>query len=155
ESLRRRRRARDVRLALHARVRGRRRAARTGDHARDLLAAARPVQPAKRLRRRARVRAAPPRAAVALRVRVRPRVRRPAASRARNSGERDGDPRAHRDEDAGPQRRVGAPVNIATKAFAVWRIAFGAYLAAHFAALVPYGAELFGRDGVLPDARVN
>jgi hypothetical protein len=31
----------------------------------------------------------------------------------------------------------------------------GAYLAVHFAHLVPYGRELFSREGVFPEARVN
>ncbi len=36
--------------------------------------------------------------------------------------------------------------------FALLRIALGAYLAAHFAALIPYGTELFSTSGMLPDA---
>ena len=39
--------------------------------------------------------------------------------------------------------------------FAAFRILFGVYLVAHFAALVPYGPELFGRTGVLSDPRLN
>src|SRR5687767_11578047 len=39
--------------------------------------------------------------------------------------------------------------------FAWFRIIFGVYLAVHFAHLVPWGAELFSRDGVLPDAALN
>ena len=39
--------------------------------------------------------------------------------------------------------------------FAMFRIAFGAYLAVHFARLIPWGAELFSRDGVLPKAALN
>ena len=39
--------------------------------------------------------------------------------------------------------------------FTWFRIIFGAYLAFHFAHLVPWGAELFSRDGVLPTASLN
>lgn len=39
--------------------------------------------------------------------------------------------------------------------FAAFRIVLGIYLALHFAALVPYAPELFSRNGVLPDARLN
>ena len=39
--------------------------------------------------------------------------------------------------------------------FAIFRIALGAYLAVHFAHLIPWGAELFSRDGVLPKASMN
>ncbi len=39
--------------------------------------------------------------------------------------------------------------------FAVFRIVFGLYLVIHFAMLLPYGAELFSREGVLPSARLN
>jgi hypothetical protein len=46
-----------------------------------------------------------------------------------------------------------APVT--AKQFAIFRIALGAYLAAHFAHLVPWGAELFSREGVLADAALN
>ncbi|MEJ7809656.1 MAG: hypothetical protein WKG32_04480 [Gemmatimonadaceae bacterium] len=35
--------------------------------------------------------------------------------------------------------------------FALFRIALGSYLATHFALLVPYAPELFGRTGMLPD----
>jgi hypothetical protein len=36
--------------------------------------------------------------------------------------------------------------------FALLRIALGLYLVMHFAALIPYGAELFSTSGMLPDA---
>jgi len=39
--------------------------------------------------------------------------------------------------------------------FALFRIIFGLYLAWHFAALVPIGAELFSGEGVLSDPRLN
>jgi hypothetical protein len=46
-----------------------------------------------------------------------------------------------------------APVT--ARQFAWFRIVFGLYLAVHFAHLVPWGPELFSRDGVLPDASLN
>ena len=46
-----------------------------------------------------------------------------------------------------------APVT--ARQFAWFRIIFGAYLAIHFAHLVPWGAELFSREGVLPRAGLN
>jgi predicted DCC family thiol-disulfide oxidoreductase YuxK len=49
--------------------------------------------------------------------------------------------------------RVVAPVSAAQ--FAMFRIAFGAYLTVHFAYLVPYASELFSRQGVLPRASLN
>lgn len=36
--------------------------------------------------------------------------------------------------------------------YSVFRAVFGVYLATHFARLLPWGAELFSRRGVLPDA---
>ena len=39
--------------------------------------------------------------------------------------------------------------------FALFRIALGLYLALHFAHLVPYGAELFSREGIFPDPGLN
>jgi hypothetical protein len=39
--------------------------------------------------------------------------------------------------------------------FALFRVALGTYLAAHFAHLMPWGAELFSRQGVLPNASLN
>jgi hypothetical protein len=36
-----------------------------------------------------------------------------------------------------------------------FRLLFGGYLAVHFAALVPWGAEVFSSDGVLPDGRLS
>ena len=46
-----------------------------------------------------------------------------------------------------------APVS--GRQFAWFRIAFGAYLAIHFAHLIPWGAELFSHAGVIPDAGLN
>jgi len=39
--------------------------------------------------------------------------------------------------------------------FALFRVVFGIYLVAHFAYLLPYGAEVFSRQGMLPDPSVN
>lgn len=39
--------------------------------------------------------------------------------------------------------------------FIVFRAVFGLYLCQHFAGLLPYGAELFSREGVLADAKLN
>ena len=39
--------------------------------------------------------------------------------------------------------------------FAWFRGIFGAYLAIHFAHLLPWGPELFSRVGVIPAARLN
>jgi hypothetical protein len=44
---------------------------------------------------------------------------------------------------------------ISAAQFAIFRIALGLYLAFHFAQLIPYGAELFSNQGMLPDARLN
>ena len=46
-----------------------------------------------------------------------------------------------------------APVS--GRQFAWFRIAFGVYLAIHFTHLLPWGPELFSRDGVLPDPALN
>ena len=46
-----------------------------------------------------------------------------------------------------------APVT--ARQFAWFRIIFGAYLAIHFAHLVPWGAELFSRQGVIPGANLE
>jgi hypothetical protein len=46
-----------------------------------------------------------------------------------------------------------APVT--PRQFAWFRIIFGAYLAIHFAHLVPWGGELFSREGVIPRASLN
>ncbi len=46
-----------------------------------------------------------------------------------------------------------APVT--ARQFAWFRIVFGLYLAIHFIHLVPWGTELFSRDGLLPSARLN
>jgi hypothetical protein len=42
-----------------------------------------------------------------------------------------------------------------SRLFGLFRIAFGAYLAAHFAALVPYGGEIWSSQGMLPDPTLN
>jgi predicted DCC family thiol-disulfide oxidoreductase YuxK len=39
--------------------------------------------------------------------------------------------------------------------FAAFRVIFGLYLCRHFAGLLPYGAELFSREGVLADSSLN
>lgn len=39
--------------------------------------------------------------------------------------------------------------------FSFFRIAFGLYLLWHFAALLPYGKEIFSREGMLPDPALN
>jgi hypothetical protein len=44
---------------------------------------------------------------------------------------------------------------ISAMQFAIFRIALGLYLALHFAQLIPYGAELFSNQGMLPAARLN
>src|SRR5688572_21494710 len=44
---------------------------------------------------------------------------------------------------------------VSGRQFAWFRILFGAYLAIHFAQLVPYAPELFSSAGVLPDATAN
>ena len=44
---------------------------------------------------------------------------------------------------------------IPTRLFALFRVLLGLYLAAHFAHLVPYGRELFSREGILPDPSLN
>jgi hypothetical protein len=49
--------------------------------------------------------------------------------------------------------RSVAPVT--GRQFAAFRIAFGLYLAVHFAHLIPWGRELFSREGVLADATLN
>ncbi|MEO7725371.1 MAG: hypothetical protein ABIU29_11920 [Chthoniobacterales bacterium] len=45
--------------------------------------------------------------------------------------------------------------SIPARHFAFFRIALGLYLALHFAQLLPYGAELFSNQGMLPQARLN
>ncbi len=37
--------------------------------------------------------------------------------------------------------------------FAIWRIVFGVYLAVHFVRLLPYAPEVFGRTGMMAEAR--
>jgi|GEM_PF-99480 len=39
--------------------------------------------------------------------------------------------------------------------FAFFRIVFGLYLAWHFACLIPYGTELFSKDGLIADPQLN
>lgn len=39
--------------------------------------------------------------------------------------------------------------------FTAFRFLFGIYLAIHFVHLIPYGAEIFSREGMLPDASLN
>lgn len=39
--------------------------------------------------------------------------------------------------------------------FSLFRVLFGVYLLVHFAQLVPYGAELFSNEGVLPDGSAS
>ncbi len=39
--------------------------------------------------------------------------------------------------------------------YSLFRVLFGAYLFVHFAQLVPWGAELFSNEGVLPDGAVS
>src|SRR5690242_4514244 len=46
-----------------------------------------------------------------------------------------------------------APVS--SNQFGIFRIFFGAYLLIHFLYLLPYAAELFSREGVLPRADMN
>jgi hypothetical protein len=45
--------------------------------------------------------------------------------------------------------------SISARQFAIFRFVLGAYLALHFAYLVPYGTELFSNQGVLADSRLN
>lgn len=52
-------------------------------------------------------------------------------------------------------RAMNQVKNISPRQFIVFRIVFGVYLAWHFAALVPYSAELFSNAGVIPEARFN
>ncbi len=44
---------------------------------------------------------------------------------------------------------------ISASQFTIFRILFGIYLTFHFAQLLPFAAELFSREGMLPDARLN
>jgi hypothetical protein len=44
---------------------------------------------------------------------------------------------------------------VTPRQFAIFRLSFGLYLAWHFIALIPYGAELFSNAGVLSDPRLN
>lgn len=44
---------------------------------------------------------------------------------------------------------------VSPRQFAVFRLAFGIFLAVHFFMLIPYGTELFSNQGVLPDPRLN
>ena len=51
--------------------------------------------------------------------------------------------------------RLRAVAPVTGQQFAAFRIAFGLYLTVHFAHLIPWGRELFSRDGVLADATLN
>jgi len=51
--------------------------------------------------------------------------------------------------------RLRAVAPVGGRQFAAFRIAFGVYLALHLAHLVPWGRELFSREGVLADATLN
>ena len=53
---------------------------------------------------------------------------------------------------ASEPRRVAAVPGFTGGQYSLWRALFGAYLALHFALLVPYGAEVFSSSGMLPDA---
>jgi hypothetical protein len=50
--------------------------------------------------------------------------------------------------------RLGANA-VTARSYAIVRMLLGAYLAVHFAALVPWGAELFSREGVVPDGAAS
>ncbi len=50
---------------------------------------------------------------------------------------------------------VHAIAPVSGRQFAWFRVVFGAYLAIHFVHLVPWAAELFSREGVLPSAALN
>jgi len=39
--------------------------------------------------------------------------------------------------------------------YSLYRVLFGTYLLIHFAQLLPWGAELFSNQGVLPDASAS
>ena len=47
------------------------------------------------------------------------------------------------------------PAPVTRHQFALFRWLFGLYLAAHCAWLIPWGSELFSRDGIFPDPTVN
>ena len=51
--------------------------------------------------------------------------------------------------------RLQSVAPVSGRQFAAFRIALGVYLTIHFAALVPWGRELFSRDGALANARLN
>ncbi len=51
--------------------------------------------------------------------------------------------------------RLRTMIRISKYQFIVFRAIFGFYLIQHFAGLLPYGAELFSREGVLADASLN
>jgi hypothetical protein len=53
------------------------------------------------------------------------------------------------------EREMNATKEISPWQFTMFRIVFGIYLAWHFAALIPFGAELFSNEGVLPKASQN
>lgn len=47
------------------------------------------------------------------------------------------------------------PHSLSSKGFAVFRVVFGIYLILHFGMLIPWSAELFSQQGVLPDPTLN
>jgi hypothetical protein len=51
--------------------------------------------------------------------------------------------------------RLLAVAPVGGRQFAAFRIAFGLYLALHFAHLIPWGRELFSAEGVLADAALS
>jgi len=50
---------------------------------------------------------------------------------------------------------MNATKNISPWQFASFRVALGCYLIVHFVHLIPWAAELFSAEGLLPDARAN
>jgi hypothetical protein len=53
------------------------------------------------------------------------------------------------------QTRLHGVAPISGRQFAWFRVAFGIYLTIHFAHLLPWGRELFSREGVLADPALN
>ena len=47
------------------------------------------------------------------------------------------------------------PTGWTRERYALFRILLGVYLVVHLAALVPFAAELFSRDGVVPSIALN
>ena len=50
---------------------------------------------------------------------------------------------------------LGEKGSITERQFALFRILLGGYLFVHFLRLIPYGRELFSREGVFPDPALN